>query len=190
MLGTRWILMCIQERFIREGLRQMNQLHRASVSSFIIHLEILTWLLMIACECWPMRRISLCPHLTLLRHLLPAWYQRVVLGRPISGQIHRISHFIIILAVRIFLASLLFMQILPEHWEHRREFRINSYDSENKRKCCHQRSLIETTQFSQKLAILVFLQVLRVCWFGLFFTVFFLYVDWLKCSWYLALVTW
>lgn len=38
----------------------MNQLHRVSVSSFIIHLEIPKWLLVIIWECSPMGRISLC----------------------------------------------------------------------------------------------------------------------------------
>lgn len=111
MLRTRWVLLCIQEHFTREGLRQTNQLHRASVSSFIIHLEIPKWLLMIIWECCPMGRISLCPHLTLLKYLLPAWYQRHVLGTLISGWI--CSDFRIILALRIFLSSLQFVQILP-----------------------------------------------------------------------------
>lgn len=109
----------------------MNQLHRASVSSFITHLEIPKWLLMIIWECCPMGRISLCPHLTLLKYLLPAWCQREVLGRVISGLIQYSRGLTIILAVRIFLASLQFVQILPEHWQCRQQLRINSYDNGN-----------------------------------------------------------
>lgn len=187
MLRTRWVLLCIQEHFIREGLRQTNQLHRASVSSFIIHLEIPKWLLMIIWECCPMGRISLCPHLALLKYLLPAWYQRQVLGRLISGWIWHSIGFLIILAVTIFLSSLQFVQILPLCWQCRQQFWINSYDKGNRRSSCQPRNLMETAQFSQKLANLVFVQALRACWFGPFLsTFFFLYIECLKCRWYLT----